>query len=71
MSKRLYKNTDDKLIFGVCSGIADYIGIDPVIVRIIFVFLSGTFFIYIILAILIPDKPKSGNYKNFDYDKED
>jgi phage shock protein C len=39
--KRLYKNPDDKIVSGVASGIAAYLGIkDPVIVRILFVLLT-------------------------------
>src|SRR4051794_37680407 len=39
-SKRLYRRTDDKLIGGVASGLADYFDIDPVLVRIGFVILT-------------------------------
>lgn len=37
--KRLYRNTDDVVIAGVCSGLAAYFGIDPVFIRILFVIL--------------------------------
>src|SRR5690606_28601490 len=37
--RRLYRNPDDKMIGGVCSGIANYFDIDPVIVRLIMVVL--------------------------------
>ena len=54
--KRLVKG--DKVIFGVCSGLGNYVGLDPTVVRIAFVasmLLSGTgFLIYIILALLMP-----------------
>ena len=36
--KRLYRSTDDRMIAGVCAGIADYFGIDPTLVRLLFVF---------------------------------
>src|SRR5450432_1877581 len=36
---KLYRNADDKILGGVCSGLANYLGIDPVILRIIFVVL--------------------------------
>lgn len=56
--KKLYRNPDDKIIAGVASGIAAYFGIDPVIVRLIFVgsvFLGGTgIFAYLILWIAMP-----------------
>ena len=58
MSKRLYKGNDRK-IFGVCSGLAEYFDMDPTIVRLIFlvgflVFGTGLI-LYIVLAILMPD----------------
>ncbi|MDO5754742.1 MAG: PspC domain-containing protein [Tissierellia bacterium] len=37
--KRLYRSTEDKMIGGVCGGIAEYFGIDPSIVRILLLFL--------------------------------
>jgi phage shock protein PspC (stress-responsive transcriptional regulator) len=57
---RLYRSTTDKVIGGVCGGLGDYLNIDPVIVRIIFVLLaifggSGVL-VYIILWIVIPEK---------------
>ena len=60
MGKKLYRNTGNKMIAGVCSGLADYINIDPTIVRLIFalVGLSGTGILaYLVCAIIIPEKP--------------
>jgi phage shock protein PspC (stress-responsive transcriptional regulator) len=55
---RLYRNPFDKIIGGVCSGIANYFDIDPVLVRLIFVvmlFVFGTGVLaYIIAWIVIP-----------------
>lgn len=57
---RLYRSTTDKVIGGVSGGLADYLNVDPVIVRIAFVLLavfggSGVL-VYIILWIVIPEK---------------
>lgn len=52
---RLEKSSTDKALFGVCAGIAEYFGINPLIVRLIFVFLPVSFLIYLILAALLPD----------------
>lgn len=56
--KRLYRSEAEKLIGGVCSGLANYFGIDVVIVRIIFIllfFAGGTGFIaYLILWVAVP-----------------
>ena len=57
-SERLYRSNTDKVIGGVAGGLGDYLNIDPVIVRVLFVLLaifggSGVL-IYIILWIVIP-----------------
>ena len=58
MPKRLYRSRKDKIIGGVCGGIAEYFNIDPVIVRllwIILVLLGGTGILaYIIALIIVP-----------------
>jgi phage shock protein PspC (stress-responsive transcriptional regulator)/ElaB/YqjD/DUF883 family membrane-anchored ribosome-binding protein len=52
---RLVRNSDDKIIAGVCSGLANSIRIDPVIMRILFVVFFGVaFWIYIVLWIVVP-----------------
>jgi len=58
MARKLYRNNSDKIIAGVCSGLAEYLNIDPVIVRIIAL---GLFFMhgfglltYIIAWVIIP-----------------
>ncbi len=54
----LYRNANDKIIAGVCSGLAHYFKIDPVWVRIVFVVLfSVLFWVYLILWIVL--KPKA------------
>ena len=63
MEKRLYRNTSDKMLCGVCSGIADYFNIDPTLVRLGWVLLSlaagGGVIAYIIAAIIIPEGPQT------------
>lgn len=58
MEKRLYRSRSDRMIWGVCGGLAKYFEIDPVIVRIIFVlliFANGLGILaYIILAVVVP-----------------
>ena len=59
---RLYRNADDKILGGVCSGLANYLGIDPVIMRIVFVILIGAlFWVYILLWIIVPSKSVQSN----------
>ena len=59
--KKLYRSSDRKLA-GVCGGIAEYLEVDPTVVRILYLILTlftvafpGTL-LYIILWALIPDK---------------
>lgn len=53
--KRLYRDENNKVIAGVCSGVANYFGIDPVVVRILAILTIGVTLIpYIILWIVIP-----------------
>jgi len=60
--QKLYRNADDKIIAGVCSGLANYLGIDPVIMRIIFVVFVGVlFWVYILLWIVVPSKSVEAN----------
>lgn len=57
-SRKLMRNENDKVLGGVCSGIAAYLGIDPVVVRIITFLLIWAwgfgFLLYIILWIVLP-----------------
>ena len=59
--KKLYRNTENKMLAGVCSGIADYFDIDPTLVRlgwVVFSLLGGSGLLaYIIAAIIMPDRP--------------
>lgn len=58
---RLYRNSSDRILGGVCSGIANYLNFDPAIVRLLFallVFGAGTgILVYIVLWIILPTKP--------------
>ena len=64
--KRLFRNPDDSMIAGVCSGLAAYFDCDPVLVRVLAVasFFMGSagFWIYIILWIAVP-KARSASEK--------
>lgn len=61
MEKRLYKSNKNKMLDGVCGGIAEYFNIDPTLVRLGAVVLacgvgSGVL-AYIVAAIIIPRNP--------------
>lgn len=55
--KRLYKSSSDRKICGVCGGIAEYLGIDATVVRLIFVIFGlmsvGVIF-YLLAALIMP-----------------
>lgn len=59
--KRLYRSKKDRMICGVCGGIAKYFKIDPTLVRLAFVLIAlwagSGILAYIIAAIIIPDDP--------------
>ncbi len=57
----LYRNDKDKILGGVCSGLANYLRIDPTIVRILFALITfggfgAGFLLYIILWIILPSR---------------
>ncbi|MBM4160862.1 MAG: PspC domain-containing protein [Ignavibacteria bacterium] len=62
MPKRLYLSRKNKVIAGVAGGIAEYLDVDPVLIRIAFiiaVFAGGSGILaYIIAWIIIPEQPK-------------
>jgi phage shock protein PspC (stress-responsive transcriptional regulator) len=53
--KRLYRDEQNKVLGGVCSGIANYFGLDPLLVRVLWIFLVGiNLLAYLILWIAVP-----------------
>lgn len=65
--KRMFRNTDDRIIGGVSSGIAAYFGIDPLFIRILFIIVTllsgGTgIIVYLVLWLIIPEA-KSASQK--------
>ena len=71
-NKRLVRSRDDKMLFGVCGGLADYLNIDPVIVRLLAVLLTlwnGVgLLIYFVLALIMKQdgeiSPKANAFDN-------
>ena len=65
--KRLYRSADERILGGVCGGIAEYFEVDPVLIRFLWVlwaFLGGMGILaYIIAWIIIPRNPKQ-NWKD-------
>jgi phage shock protein C len=63
MNKQLYKSNSNKMISGVCGGIAEYFNVDPTFVRlawVLFLLVGGSGLLaYIVCAIVIP---QNSNY---------
>jgi phage shock protein C len=59
--RRLYRSNKNRILGGVCSGLGDYLGIDPVIVRLVwalFALMGGSGILaYLIAWIIIPENP--------------
>lgn len=61
-TKKLRRSSNNKMISGICAGIAEYLGIDPTVVRVVYaaltIFSAGFpgLLLYIILLILIPNE---------------
>ena len=57
----LYRSQKESMLAGVCGGIADYFGVDPTIIRLLWVVaglcVGGGLSAYIICAIIIPNEP--------------
>ena len=59
--RRLYRSRSNRMLAGVCGGLANYFNIDPTIVRVLFVLLAlpggvpGTL-VYLLLWVLIPEE---------------
>ncbi len=59
--KRLYRSRNQRMISGVCGGIAEYFNVDPTVIRLIAVLLAfgagSGILAYLICAIVIPEAP--------------
>jgi len=58
--KRLYRSRDNRMISGVCAGLAEYVDVDPTVVRLLFVlglFAGGaTFWAYLVMMLVVPEE---------------
>ncbi len=61
MGKRLYKMNEGKILDGVCGGIANYFGVDPTVIRLLWVLFTAVggsgIIAYIVCALVIPREP--------------
>ncbi len=74
MSKKIYRSRMDKMIGGVCGGIAEYFDIDSTLVRLallLLFFARGTgLLIYIIAWVIVPEKPHINERIEYSQDEE-
>jgi len=60
--KRLYRSRDERVIWGICGGLGKYFGVDPVLVRVIWVvtvvFAGWSILAYLILRLVVPLEPR-------------
>lgn len=63
--KRLYRSRNEKMIAGICGGLADYLNVDPTVIRLVFILLffagGSGLLIYIILWVIMPLEPAGGS----------
>lgn len=62
MTKKLYRSTNDRMVFGVCGGVGEYFEVDPTFIRLLWVVLSfftsplGGLLVYFIASFIIPER---------------
>ena len=59
-----YRSRTDRMISGVCGGLGKYLGIDPTLIRLVFVLLllfgvGSGLILYIILMFIVPEEPET------------
>jgi len=73
MQKKLYRSRRDVILGGVCSGLADYFGIDTAIIRVLFVLFAVAggpgFLVYLVLWVVIPHEDKASSGPLFEGDE--
>lgn len=70
--KKLYRSNTNRVFAGVCGGIAEYIDVDPTLIRVFYLALSifsaafPGLLLYILLMLVIPPRPFGGRNDGFD-----
>ena len=62
--KQLFRSRNNRMVAGVCAGLGDFLGIDPTVVRLVFI-IAGLFgyvgplvITYLVLFIVVPEEPQ-------------
>ena len=70
--KKLYRSNTNRVFAGVCGGIAEYLDVDPTLIRVFYMALSifsaafPGLLLYILLVLIIPLRPFGGRNDGFD-----
>ena len=63
MQKKLYRSVSNRMLAGVCGGIAEYLNVDATVVRVLWAVISLFWFVgiaaYVICLFLIPEEPSN------------
>ena len=65
-NKKLYRSRKNRMLGGVCGGLGEFFGIDPTIVRLLFIFavlvswVAPAVIIYIVMMFVVPEEPEFG-----------
>ena len=59
--RRLYRSRSDRMIGGVCGGLAQFLTIDATIIRLLFVFAAlfggASLLVYLVILLIVPEEP--------------
>lgn len=72
-SSKLYRSEDNRMLGGVCSGLAEFFNIDPTLIRLFFVLITffggGGIFFYLVLWLIIPSKSSVSELSRQNFEK--
>ncbi len=60
--RQLYRSNKNRMVGGVCSGLGEFFGIDPTVVRLLFVFgvlfgIGSMAIVYLVMLMVVPEEP--------------
>ena len=62
--KQLFRSRDNRMVAGVCAGLGEFLGIDPTVMRLVFViagllgYVGPLLLVYLVLFIVVPEEPQ-------------
>ena len=66
VNKTLYRSRSNRMVAGVCAGLGDFFGIDPTVVRLVFVLgvifgFGSLAFVYLAMMFIVPEEPTASS----------